>query len=107
MTLNDVKFKPWRNGSKNKSTEYGLCVSKEHALLFPKAWNSIIVTVTKDNESEDISFNLKSTFWTTCPDIKNIKIKKWLILSNTIGWEGKKPLFNTSYIGDNHFKIQF
>jgi len=106
MTLNDVKFKPWRNGPKNGSTGYGLCVSKNYAKIFPKDWKSIIVTVKNNDESEDIEFNLNATFWTTCPDLKNNKIKKWLIKSNTINWDGKKPEFITNYVGENHFIIK-
>ena len=36
MTLNDVNFKPWRNGSKDSSTGYGFCISKKYRNLFPR-----------------------------------------------------------------------
>lgn len=34
MTLNDVNFKPWRNGSKDSSTGYGFCISKNTEIFF-------------------------------------------------------------------------
>lgn len=105
MTLNDVRFKPWRSGRKNSSTGYGLCVSKKYAQLFPKDWESIVVTICCKGMSETLKFNLTKTFWTTCPDIKNSRTKYWLELSGHINWEGKKPEFQTSYLGENKFKV--
>ena len=102
--LNDVVFKPWRNGTESDSTGYGLCVSKEHAKLFPKTWRQVIVEVVYKEESETLCFNLNDTFWTTCPDIKNVRMREWFKKAG-ITWNGKKPEFETVYLGDNRFRI--
>ena len=104
MDLNDVRFKPWRNGTECNSTEYGLCVSKEHAKLFPKEWRQVVVEVVYKEESETLYFNLNDTFWDPCPDIKNVKVRKWFEKAG-ITWQGKKPEFETVYLGDNRFRI--
>lgn len=104
MDLNDVVFKPWRNGTESDSTGYGLCVSKEHAKLFPKTWRQVIVEVVYKEESETLCFNLNDTFWTTCPDIKNVRMREWFKKAG-ITWNGKKPEFETVYLGDNRFRI--
>ena len=105
MTLNDIKFKPWRNGKKSNVTGYGLSVSKEYTQLFPQKRKKFSITVSNENEKEDIEFNLNSTFWTTYPVLKNNRIKKWTILSKTINRQGKKTVYKTTYIKDNHFAI--
>lgn len=104
MNLNNVAFKPWRNGRECNSTGYGLCVSKEHAKLFPKEWKQVVVEVACQGESEILHFNLNATFWTTCPDIKNVRMREWFEKAN-ITWEEKKPKFETEYLGDNKFRI--
>ena len=105
MTLSDVKFKPWRNGKKDSSTGYGLCVSKKYRNLFPKNWANIIVTICYENESETITFNLKDTFWTKCPDLKNNSVRKWFELSGIIHWSERKPELKTTYLGENEFRV--
>lgn len=105
MTLNDVKFKPWRNGTNDNSTGYGLCVSKKYTHLFQRKWKTVVVIISCSGKSEEIEFNLNKTFWTTCPDLKNIKVKKWLEISGNINWEGRKPELKTAYLGDNKFKV--
>lgn len=104
MNLNDVRFKPWRNGTECNSTGYGLCVSKEHAKLFPKEWRQVVVEVVYQEESETLYFNLNPTFWTTCPDIKNVRMREWFKKAN-IKWNGRKPEFETVYLGNNKFRI--
>ncbi len=104
MDLNDVRFKPWRNGTESNSTGYGLCVAKKYAKLFPKEWRQVAVEVAYQGESEILYFNLNPTFWTTCPDIKKVRMREWLKKAG-ITWKGKKPEFETVYLGDNKFKI--
>ena len=104
MNLNDVRFKPWRNGTECNSTGYGLCVSKKHAKLFPREWKQVVVEVVYQGESETLYFNLNPTFWTTCPDIKNVRMREWFEKAN-IKWNGRKPEFETVYLGNNKFRI--
>ena len=105
MTLNDVNFKPWRNGSKDSSTGYGFCISKKYRNLFPRNWSNIIVLICYGNESELIVFNLKDTFWSTCPDLKNNSVRKWFEASGILRWSGRKPELRTTYLGENKFKV--
>ena len=104
MDLNDVVFKPWRNGTVSKSTGYGLCVARKYARLFPKTWRQVVVEVIYQEESETLYFNLNATFWGSCPDIKNVRMCDWLKKAG-ITWKGKKPEFETAYLGGNKFKI--
>lgn len=103
-TLNDVVFKPWRNGTECNSTGYGLCVSKEHTRLFPKEWQEVFVEVVYKGESKILRFNLNASFWTTCPDIKNVRMHDWFRKAN-ITWNGTKTKFETEYLVDNKFRI--
>lgn len=104
MNLTDVKFKPWRNGTERNSTGFGLCVAKKYTSLFPKEWNQVIIEIVYQKESETLCFNLNATFWTTCPDIKNVRMRKWFQKAS-ITWQGEKPEFETVYLGDNKFRI--
>ena len=105
MDLTSAKFKPWRNGTKDNSKGYGLCVAKKFVMLFSKSWSNIIVQVWYKNDFEEIPFNLTEKFWTTCSDMQNNAIKKWFEKSGIINWEGKKREFKTLYLGDNKFQI--
>lgn len=101
-----MKVASWSNGSPNNATGagYSVRISKhDRAAHFNKAWNHVEVDIPGAGK---IVASLSPTFWTTCPEIRNKEIGKWLLRCGLAPWpKGLPPSVNLTKIRGNRFKL--
>ncbi len=89
----------WKGGT------YGIRVGKENALrYFDKSWENIYVKIG----GQFYTFNLSSTFWTTCPEFRGGHIPVWLRKNNLHTWpKGRPHRLILKPLDGNHFELMF
>ncbi len=95
----------WNNGSFNESgAGYGVRISsRDREIFFDDRWEH--VTVLVDNSS--VHFDLKKTFWSTCPELRSKKIGEYLIKNGLERWQKGNPhKLSLSLVEGNTFKLE-
>lgn len=86
-----------------KGATYGIRVGIPNAnKFFKQEWDRIEVEI----DGEFYSFNLSTTFWTTCPEFRGGPIPRWLKEQGLIPWpKGNPPKFELVPLKDNKLRL--
>ncbi len=81
----------WNASSYNDSgAGYGVRISaSDREKFFDKSWKSIILYIGKFENS--VILPIRGTFWTICPELRNMKIGEYLIVNGLNKWKKGKP----------------
>ncbi len=86
--------KAWNNGSyDNSGIGYGIKISKsDRKLFFDTSWDKVIVNIGNiENIENNEEIPIRDTFWTTCPELRSVKIGEYLVNGGLDKWEKYKP----------------
>ena len=87
-----------------KSVSYGIRIPKKHRQnIKEKCTNKIQIKL----DGKYHEFKIRSTFWTTCPEVRGKPIEKWLRKHKKIIWpKGKPHKLILDYEGENKFTLK-
>lgn len=98
-------FTAWTNGTKG----FGLKISeKDRNIYFSRDVTSIKIQLPNNNSITTVTCNTnKKSFWnSTCRELINSEIEKWLKENNFFPWEkGNPPKFEVKQISLDTYKI--
>jgi hypothetical protein len=89
----------WKGGGES----FGIRVGHENAeKYFKKEWTDVEVKIGNKFQR----FNLAMTFWTKCPEIRGVEIKKWLEKKNMHRWNRNMPyVLDLEPLGYKRFEL--
>jgi hypothetical protein len=84
-----MKVKTWNNGNFNKSgAGYGIRIKKkDRDYYFDRTWDCVFVHI----EENMVVIKLADTFWTTCNELRNKEIGKYLMKHGLSKWNKGLP----------------
>ncbi len=101
-----MKASGWSNSTPNNLTGsgYGIRVTyQDRDRYFQKEWDSVEVAL---NSGKIVELSLPETFWTTCPELKNVFIGRWMLEMGVAPWaKSKPPKFDLEPVEDRRFKL--
>jgi len=96
----------WNNGKANNVTGggYGIKIRrKDRDNYFRKRWTSVALEL--DN-GDVVDVRLSPSFWRKCPELRGVRIGKWMLDYGLAPWpRGKPPRFQLEPIGNRRFRL--
>ena len=93
----------WKNGSDG----YGLYIGAERARWFERSWTRVTLQLLGGSHPVTVRPRITSTFWTSCPEIRCVVIRRWLRDLGLLTWPDRRPpRFWVTPIGDAEFEVR-
>jgi len=96
----------WNNGSPSNNTGagYGIPITaQDRDKYFKNSWSSVKIELEGGNTVE---IRLTKSFWKKCPELRSVKIGKWMIEKGFAPWPNNKaPKFQLEHIAENGFRL--
>jgi hypothetical protein len=107
--MNSIIVTAWNNGAHNKSgAGYGVKLEvRDRDRFFRREWKTIILEL--EGFPDEIEVNIvKPSFWeTTCRELINIEIGRWLIHNGLAPWpKGHPPKLSLECLEKNCFLLR-
>jgi hypothetical protein len=98
--------KAWSSKPRAAFTAAGSGVQVSHAdrdRYFDRRWTTAGVELPT---SEVMSVNITPTFWTTCPELRNAAIGRWMIQRGIAPWPvSRRPTLQLTPLGAGRFRL--
>lgn len=95
MSAREFVATAWRGGT------YGIRIGAARARFFERSWSEVEVELESWGV---IRANLTDTFWTTCPELRNADVGRWLSHHGAATWpRGRPPKILMRHLGGGRF----